>query len=148
MSAECHSFVVTLFTRLGSGLISSPETTHNGHAHDIAKDLATNYDAVVTVSGDGLVHEVLNGFAEHADPLKAFTIPVAPIPTGSGNGLSLNLLGVQVSPHDLHCNRITMALSLRQHGFDVTRAALNVIKGVLVLISRLNVQLVLPQDSQ
>lgn len=86
------------------------QTTHNGHAHDIAKDLATNYDAVVTVSGDGLVHEVLNGFAEHADPLKAFTIPVVPIPTGSGNGLSLNLLGAQ-------------------HGFDVTRAALNVIKG-------------------
>ncbi|KAF5357963.1 hypothetical protein D9756_001533 [Leucocoprinus leucothites] len=86
------------------------QTTHNGHAHDIAKDLATNYDAVVTVSGDGLIHEVLNGFAEHADPLKAFSIPVAPIPTGSGNGLSLNLLGAE-------------------HGFDVTRAALNVIKG-------------------
>lgn len=109
MSAKCHSYVVTLFTRLGFGLISSPETTHSGHAHDIAKDLATNYDAVVTVSGDGLVHEVLNGFAEHADPLKAFTIPVVPIPAGSGNGLSLNLLGAQVSLHDLHCNRITTA---------------------------------------
>lgn len=104
VSTKCHSYVVTLFTRLGLSLISSPETTHNGHAHDIAKDLATNYDAVVTVSGDGLVHEVLNGFAEHADPLKAFTIPVVPIPTGSGNGLSLNLLGAQVGIHDLHYN--------------------------------------------
>jgi len=53
---------------------------------------------------------VLNGFAEHADPLKAFSIPVAPIPTGSGNGLALNLLGAE-------------------NGFDVTAAALNVIKG-------------------
>lgn len=52
---------------------------------------------MVTVSGDGLVHEVLNGFAEHADPLRALSIPVAPIPTGSGNGLSLNILGAEVS---------------------------------------------------
>lgn len=52
---------------------------------------------MVTVSGDGLVHEVLNGFAEHADPLRALSIPVTPIPTGSGNGLSLNILGAEVS---------------------------------------------------
>ncbi|KAJ3568590.1 hypothetical protein NP233_g5609 [Leucocoprinus birnbaumii] len=102
-------------------------TTHNGHAHDIAKDLATNYDAVVTVSGDGLIHEVLNGFAEHADPLKAFSIPVAPIPTGSGNGLSLNLLGAQVSI--LRASQPKKRSHVPQHGFDVTRAALNVIKG-------------------
>lgn len=59
---------------------------------------------MVTVSGDGLIHEVLNGFAEHADPLKAFSIPVAPIPTGSGNGLSLNLLGAEVSTFHLQPN--------------------------------------------
>ena len=33
-------------------------TTHNGHAYDLAKTLALDYDAVVTVSGDGLIHEV------------------------------------------------------------------------------------------
>ncbi|EKM82646.1 hypothetical protein AGABI1DRAFT_104558, partial [Agaricus bisporus var. burnettii JB137-S8] len=98
------------FVPRGVSSISPVDTTHHGHAHDIAKDLATNYDAVVAVSGDGLVHEVLNGFAEHADPIKAFSIPVAPIPTGSGNGLSLNLLG-------------------EKDGFDVTKAALNVVKG-------------------
>ncbi|THV01005.1 hypothetical protein K435DRAFT_750573 [Dendrothele bispora CBS 962.96] len=87
------------------------ETTHNGYAFDIAKSLALDsYDAVATVSGDGLVHEVLNGFANHAEPRKALSMPVAPIPTGSGNGLSLNLLGLE-------------------DGFDVTRAALNLIKG-------------------
>ncbi|KAG6907358.1 hypothetical protein DXG01_009242 [Tephrocybe rancida] len=52
----------------------------------------------------------MNGFAHHEDPKKAFSIPIAPIPTGSGNGLSLNLLGLE-------------------RGFDVTEAALNVIKG-------------------
>jgi sphingosine kinase len=105
------------------------DTTHHGHAHDIAKDLATNYDAVVAVSGDGLVHEVLNGFAEHVDPIKAFSIPVAPIPTGSGNGLSLNLLGLEVSGSKYHQVKLSHAF---QDGFDVTKAALNAIKGAHV----------------
>ncbi|KAF8798056.1 hypothetical protein BYT27DRAFT_6917060 [Phlegmacium glaucopus] len=85
-------------------------TTRTGHAQEIAKELTLDFDAVITVSGDGLVHEVLNGFAQHADSTKAFAIPVAPIPTGSGNGLSLNLLGIE-------------------DGFDVVAAALNAIKG-------------------
>jgi len=72
------------------------DTTHNGHAHNIAKALHLDYDAVVIISGDGLVHEVMNGFANHNDPRRAFSIPIAPIPTGSGNGLSLNLLGIEV----------------------------------------------------
>ncbi|KAG5645241.1 hypothetical protein DXG03_006658 [Asterophora parasitica] len=70
-------------------------TTHNGHAYEIAKDLTFDYDVVVTVSGDGIVHEIMNGFAHHENPRKAFSIPIAPIPTGSGNGLSLNLLGLE-----------------------------------------------------
>lgn len=72
------------------------DTSHHGHAFDIAKVLNFNYDAVVTLSGDGLIHEVMNGFANHKDPQRAFAIPVAPIPTGSGNGLSLNILGFEV----------------------------------------------------
>ncbi|TFK42544.1 ATP-NAD kinase-like domain-containing protein [Crucibulum laeve] len=85
-------------------------TTHQGHAYEIAKDLTLDYDAIITVSGDGLIHEVMNGIAQHADPIRAFSIPIAPIPTGSGNGLSLNLLGIT-------------------DGLDVAVAALNVIKG-------------------
>jgi len=79
--------------------ISTPyflDTTRHNHAHDIVKSLSLKYDVIVTVSGDGLVHEILNGFAQHADPTRAFALPVAPIPTGSGNGLSLNLLGLEV----------------------------------------------------
>ena len=72
-------------------------TTHHKHAWEIAKVIVPEkYDAVVTVSGDGLVYEVLNGFAEHADPMRALRIPIVPVPAGSGNALSLNLLGLQV----------------------------------------------------
>ncbi|KAF9564611.1 hypothetical protein CPC08DRAFT_734307 [Agrocybe pediades] len=68
-------------------------TTHQGHGKEVAKTLPFTFDAIVTVSGDGMVHEILNGFLEHAHPLRAFSTPIAPIPSGSGNGLAVNLLG-------------------------------------------------------
>jgi len=88
------------------------DTTHSGHAIEIAREMKLGYDALVTVSGDGLIHEVLNGMNQHEHRDQAFCIPIAPIPTGSGNGLSLNLLGLQ-------------------EGLDICAAALNVLKGVL-----------------
>lgn len=87
------------------------DTVRQKHAYDIVKSLALQYDAIVTVSGDGLVHEVLNGFANHSDPKRAFAVPVAPIPTGSGNSLSLNLLGLEV-----HCHS-SMIHSKHSHEF-------------------------------
>lgn len=85
---QLHALVITLvFT----------DTTHSGHAYDLARDLPLDFDVVMTVAGDGLIHEVMNGFAHHADPKKAFSLPIAPIPAGSGNGLALNLLGIEVS---------------------------------------------------
>jgi len=52
----------------------------------------------------------MNGLAQHARSKEAFSIPIAPVPTGTGNGTSLNLLGIE-------------------DGFDVSAAALNAIKG-------------------
>ncbi|KAA1471124.1 hypothetical protein DENSPDRAFT_837053 [Dentipellis sp. KUC8613] len=86
-------------------------TTHHGHALELAAELPLDkYDALISVSGDGIIHELYNGFAKHKEPLKAFQMPIAPIPAGSGNGLSLNLLGLE-------------------EGLDVSAAALNAIKG-------------------
>ncbi|ESK81332.1 sphingosine kinase, partial [Moniliophthora roreri MCA 2997] len=86
-------------------------TKGHGDAFDIAKNLPLDeFDALLTVSGDGLIHEVLNGFGKHPKPKKALAIPVAPVPAGSGNGLSLNLLGIE-------------------DGFDPVAAALNAVKG-------------------
>ncbi|KAG1756719.1 ATP-NAD kinase-like domain-containing protein [Suillus paluster] len=85
-------------------------TTHGGHALEIAREMKLGYDAIVILSGDGLIHEVLNGINQHQNREKAFRIPIVPIPTGSANGLSLNLLGLQ-------------------DGLDVCAASLNVLKG-------------------
>lgn len=86
-------------------------TTHTKHATEIVRELDLGkYDAIVTMSGDGLIYEVLNGLAEHKNPVEALRTPITPIPTGSGNGLSLNLLGLK-------------------EGTDVSLAAVNAIKG-------------------
>ena len=45
------------------------------------------------MSGDGVVHEILNGLASREDALDALKMPIAPIPAGSGNALCVNLLG-------------------------------------------------------
>lgn len=86
-------------------------TTHINHGLELARDLALDqYDAVVCVSGDGMLHEVLNGFAVRKDAQTALAVPVAPIPAGSGNAVALNLLGVA-------------------QGFNLALASLNAIKG-------------------
>jgi sphingosine kinase len=42
-----------------------------------------NYDAIMCVGGDGLVHEVVNGLASHKDGLIALkTMTIATIPAG------------------------------------------------------------------
>lgn len=73
------------------------DTDHSKHAQEIARELPLDYDAVVILSGDGLAHEIFNGFAEHADPVRAFSIPLAPVPSGSANGTCLSLLGLKVN---------------------------------------------------
>ncbi|KAF7305006.1 DAGKc domain-containing protein [Mycena kentingensis (nom. inval.)] len=96
-------------------------TTRRGHAFDIGKGLdIANHDAIVVVSGDGLIHEIINGLAHHEQPLKALRLPLSPIPTGTGNGLSLNILGFQ-------------------DGFDVCAAALNAVKGLPMKIDLFSV---------
>ncbi|CBQ71300.1 related to LCB5-sphingolipid long chain base kinase [Sporisorium reilianum SRZ2] len=86
-------------------------TTHRMHGVEVARELKVqDHDAVAIVSGDGLWHEVLNGFAARPDAAQAFALPLAPIPTGSGNAISINLLGAQ-------------------QGFSLALACLNIIKG-------------------
>lgn len=68
-------------------------TRYAGEAREIIKGLdIAAYSAVVCVSGDGLVHEVLNGLCDREDGAQALaSLPIAQLPGGSGNALSLSL---------------------------------------------------------
>lgn len=67
------------------------ETEHRGHATDLVRQLPLgSCDALVTVGGDGTVHEALQGLSGRPDWQQACQIPFAMLPTGSGNALSAN----------------------------------------------------------
>ena len=44
-------------------------TERAGHAFDIAKDelKVGDYDGIITISGDGLIHEIVNGIMNRPD---------------------------------------------------------------------------------
>ena len=70
-------------------------TLYQGHAVEIAEKLDIHaYDVIASCSGDGLPHEVFNGFAKKADATRALSeIAVVQLPCGSGNAMSWNLYG-------------------------------------------------------
>ncbi|KAJ7783404.1 ATP-NAD kinase-like domain-containing protein [Mycena olivaceomarginata] len=108
-----HETVEPIFAAAGcvvhvqyTGPVASPTNAAN-----IARNVDLGaYDAVVPVSGDGIVNELINGLTSRPDALSALRIPIAPIPAGSGNALSVNIMG----PDKV---------------LDVAYAALNAIKG-------------------
>ncbi|KAI5965482.1 LCB4 [Candida theae] len=76
--------------------ITYKETEYSGHATDIARDLnIDDYDVVLCCSGDGIPHEVINGFYQRNDNgVAAFNkLIVTQLPCGSGNALCLSTLG-------------------------------------------------------
>ncbi|KAF2447460.1 sphingoid long chain base kinase-like protein [Karstenula rhodostoma CBS 690.94] len=70
-------------------------TTHNGHGIEIAQNLdIEKFDVVACCSGDGIPHEVWNGFGKREDARRALVkVAVAQLPCGSGNALCLNSNG-------------------------------------------------------
>ena len=70
-------------------------TEHRNHAYEIVHNdlMAKEFDSIVTVSGDGLIHEIVNGLLTR-DDWKDFkdTITLGCIPGGTGNGLVKSLL--------------------------------------------------------
>jgi sphingosine kinase len=76
-------------------VIDVEATKYKGHAVDIAERLdIEQYDVVACCSGDGLPHEVFNGFGNRHDAKKALAaIAVFQLPCGSGNAASWNLTG-------------------------------------------------------
>ena len=50
------------------------------------------YSGLIIISGDGLVHEVVNGLAQRPDWDEISKIPFGIIPGGSGNALNCSIL--------------------------------------------------------
>lgn len=88
-------------------------TDRRNHARELvrAEDLRL-WDALVIMSGDGLMHEVVNGLMERPDWETAMQKPLCSLPAGSGNALAASLNHYagyeQVTNEDLltNCTRL------------------------------------------
>jgi len=91
-------------------------TERANHARDLIKDINLDkYSGVISVSGDGLLHEILNGLAARDDWDDIRTqFPIGLAPGGSGNAV--------------HCS--LMFQLKEQFADEVTVAALNIASGV------------------
>lgn len=88
-------------------------TERRNHARELvqAEELG-RWDALVVMSGDGVMHEVVNGLMERPDWETAIRKPLCSLPAGSGNALAASLNHYagyeQVTNEDLltNCTRL------------------------------------------
>uniref|UniRef100_A0A8C8IJW9 sphingosine kinase n=1 Tax=Oncorhynchus tshawytscha TaxID=74940 RepID=A0A8C8IJW9_ONCTS len=65
------------------------QTERQNHARELIKEISLpQWDGIIIVSGDGLLHEVINGLMERPDWELAIKTPVGILPCGSGNALA------------------------------------------------------------
>jgi hypothetical protein len=71
------------------------ETQYSKHAIEIAQKMdPKKYCALVSISGDGVFHELINGLLLRPDWKEARMLPISIIGSGSGNAMSKNLNAV------------------------------------------------------
>ena len=84
-------------------------TRHQGHAVELASSLdPQQFDAVVVVSGDGLLHEVYNGLCQNPHQPAAAWLPLAIIPAGSGNAFARSLAALSLERNS--CTNAALAV--------------------------------------
>ncbi|XP_077462485.1 sphingosine kinase 1-like [Stigmatopora argus] len=67
-------------------------TEHQNHARELVREVdLSQWDALVIVSGDGLLFEVINGLMERSDWEEAIHTPLGILPGGSGNALAASI---------------------------------------------------------
>ncbi|XP_061685036.1 LOW QUALITY PROTEIN: sphingosine kinase 1-like [Syngnathoides biaculeatus] len=67
-------------------------TEHQNHAREHVREAdLSQWDALVVMSGDGLLFEVINGLLERSDWEDAILTPLGILPGGSGNALAASL---------------------------------------------------------
>nr|CAB3266531.1 sphingosine kinase 2 [Phallusia mammillata] len=76
------------------------KTEYAGHARHLARDLnLASCDGIVIVSGDGLIHEVVNGLMDRNDWKIAIQTPIGIVPGGSGNALAAAIVYASTGQH-------------------------------------------------
>ncbi|XP_028376164.1 sphingosine kinase 1 isoform X2 [Phyllostomus discolor] len=93
-------------------------TERQNHARELvrAEELG-RWDALVVMSGDGLMHEVVNGLMERPDWETAIRKPLCSLPAGSGNALAASLnhyAGYEQVTDEALLNNCTLLLCRRQ----------------------------------
>uniref|UniRef100_A0A3Q2PNU8 sphingosine kinase n=1 Tax=Fundulus heteroclitus TaxID=8078 RepID=A0A3Q2PNU8_FUNHE len=74
-------------------------TEHQNHARELVRNAdLSQWDALVIMSGDGLLFEVINGLMEREDWQQAIKTPLGILPGGSGNALAASLHHYSQSP--------------------------------------------------
>ncbi|XP_061918463.1 sphingosine kinase 2 [Entelurus aequoreus] len=84
----CHTHILPMIreANISYNLI---QTERQNHARELIREISLpEWDGVVIISGDGLLHEVINGLMERADWEQAIKTPVGILPCGSGNALA------------------------------------------------------------
>ncbi|XP_029291181.1 LOW QUALITY PROTEIN: sphingosine kinase 1-like [Cottoperca gobio] len=67
-------------------------TERQNHARELVKEAdLSQWDALVIMSGDGLLFEVINGLLERPDWEEAVRTPLGILPSGSGNALAASI---------------------------------------------------------
>ncbi|KAG7486998.1 sphingosine kinase 1 [Solea senegalensis] len=67
-------------------------TERQNHARELMREAdLSQWDALVIMSGDGLLYEVINGLLERPDWEEAVQIPLGILPGGSGNALAASV---------------------------------------------------------
>lgn len=84
----CKSHVLPMIAEAGLSF-NLIRTERPNHARELVQGLRlSEWDGIVTVSGDGLLYEVLNGLLDRPDWEEAVKMPVGILPCGSGNALA------------------------------------------------------------
>ncbi|KAI2592110.1 sphingosine kinase 2 [Homo sapiens] len=84
----CKNHVLPMISEAGLSF-NLIQTERQNHARELVQGLSlSEWDGIVTVSGDGLLHEVLNGLLDRPDWEEAVKMPVGILPCGSGNALA------------------------------------------------------------
>ncbi|XP_034275437.1 sphingosine kinase 2 [Pantherophis guttatus] len=65
------------------------QTERQNHARELVQSISLDeWDGIVAISGDGLLHEVINGLMERPDWEEAVKMPLGILPCGSGNAVA------------------------------------------------------------